>query len=138
MNSGRVDLFERAWFDNEGDGGAMHVGVVGDVAWVEPVPAVAGGRDCTIAPINFVEVKGARSVPSAPRVLGSFRATHQFEPFGPTARIDSGDGSNARHPQPNRRDTRCDDGADHITDPFIVKPNPAESIDPAWFTGSTA
>jgi hypothetical protein len=68
-NWARSICSERAWFDSGRNGGAMNVRVVGDVARVGPLPAVAGGRDRTIAPINFVEATDARSVPSASRVL---------------------------------------------------------------------
>jgi hypothetical protein len=79
----------------------MHVCGVRDVARVEPVPAVAGGRDCTIAPINFVEVKArvrfhprhafldhsARPINSSPSVRqpGLIRAMVRMRvTYGPT------------------------------------------------------
>ena len=130
-----VDFFKRGLVYQRGIGGAISGRVVSDVARVGPLPAVAGGSDRTIAPNQlrrgegraFGSIRAARS--------WSSRATHQIEPFSPTTHIELGDGADganaAASERCNRRDTSCDDGADCITVPFIVKPSQTEQIDPA-------
>ncbi len=121
MNSGRFDWFDRAWFDNEWDGGAMNVCVIGDVARVGTLPAVAVRLHHRPNQFRRGEGRALGSIRAAR--LWSSRAIHQIEPLGPTTRIELGDGPNAADSQRcNRRDVAYDAAADHTTGPSVSNP----------------